>query len=94
MRGLGVAVVMNDHVHAPRYVTKSHMTVTDTMISPGVGPISTVDDSLVWLRWRRRGCRGCRWSSRSSVLPDAPVGENGYSRERLLKRRRKFKVRF
>jgi L-asparaginase len=52
MRGLGVAVVMNDQVHAPRYVTKSHTTATDTMISPGVGPIGTVDDSGVWLRWR------------------------------------------
>jgi L-asparaginase len=52
MRGLGVAVVMNDQVHAARYVTKSHTTATDTMISPGVGPIGTVDDSGVWLRWR------------------------------------------
>jgi L-asparaginase len=51
-RGLGVAVVMNDQMHAPRYVTKSHTTATDTMISPGVGPIGTVDDSGVWLRWR------------------------------------------
>ena len=51
-RGLGVAVVMNDQVHAPRYVTKSHTTATDTLISPGVGPIGTVDDSGVWLRWR------------------------------------------
>ena len=52
MRGLGVAVVMNDQVHAARYVTKSHTTATDTMISPGVGPLGTVDDSGVWLRWR------------------------------------------
>jgi L-asparaginase len=51
-RGLGVAVVMNDQVHAPRYVTKSHTTATDTMISPSVGPFGTVDDSGVWLRWR------------------------------------------
>jgi L-asparaginase len=50
-RGLGVAVVMNDQVHAPRYVTKSHTTATDTMISPGVGPVGTVDDGGVWLRW-------------------------------------------
>lgn len=52
MRGVGVAVVMNDQVHAARYVTKSHTTATDTMLSPGVGPIGTVDDSGVWLRWR------------------------------------------
>lgn len=51
-RGLGVTVVMNDQVHAPRYVTKSHTTATDTMISPGLGPVGTVDDSGVWLRWR------------------------------------------
>jgi L-asparaginase len=50
-RGLGVAVVMNDQVHAPRYVTKSHTTATDTMISPGIGPVGTVDDGGVWLRW-------------------------------------------
>ncbi|MGH7914908.1 MAG: asparaginase [Candidatus Binataceae bacterium] len=51
-RGLGVAVVMNDQVHAARYVTKSHTTGTDTMSSPGIGPAGTVDDSGVWLRWR------------------------------------------
>jgi L-asparaginase len=50
-RGLGVAVVMNDQIHAPRYVTKSHTTATDTMVSPGVGPIGTIDDAGVWLRW-------------------------------------------
>ena len=65
MRGLGVAVVMNDQVHAPRYVTKSHTTATDTMISPGVGPIGTVDDPESGCDGVRRGCRGCRWSSRS-----------------------------
>jgi len=53
-RGLGVAVVMNDQVHAPRYVTKSHTTATDTMTSPGVGAIGTVDDRGVWLRWLPR----------------------------------------
>jgi L-asparaginase len=53
-RGLGVAVVMNDQVHAPRYVTKSHTTATDTMTSPGVGAIGTVDDGGVWLRWLPR----------------------------------------
>lgn len=38
-RGLGVAVVMNDQVHAPRYViTKSHITATETMTSPGWEP--------------------------------------------------------
>jgi L-asparaginase len=51
MRGIGVAVVMNDQVHAPRYVTKTHTTATDTMVSPGVGPLGTVDDGGVWLRW-------------------------------------------
>ena len=64
-RGLGVAVVMNDQMHAPRYVTKSHTTATDTMISPGVGPIGTVDDSGVWLRWRPARLPRMPWSSRS-----------------------------
>jgi L-asparaginase len=51
LRGLGVTVVMNDQVHAARYVTKSHTTATDTMTSPGVGPIGTIDDAGVWLAW-------------------------------------------
>ena len=51
MCGIGVAVVMNDQVHAARYVTKTHTTATDTMGSSGLGPFGTVDDGGVWLRW-------------------------------------------
>jgi L-asparaginase len=44
MRGIGVAVVMNDQVHAPRYVAKTHTTATDTMVSPPSVPDGQVKE--------------------------------------------------
>ena len=50
--GLGGVVVMNDELHAARYVTKSHTTALDTFASPDTGPIGIVDGAGVLLRWR------------------------------------------
>ncbi|MCL5958024.1 MAG: asparaginase [Chloroflexi bacterium] len=51
-RGLGAVLVLNDEIHAARYVTKSHTTALDTFVSRGLGPIGLVDDEGVWLRWQ------------------------------------------
>ena len=51
-RDLGVVVVLNDEIHAARYVTKTHTTALSTFASPGVGPVGLVDDEGAWLRWR------------------------------------------
>ncbi|MGC8837364.1 MAG: asparaginase [Anaerolineae bacterium] len=41
-RGLGAVIVMNDEVHAARYVTKTHTLNPATFRSPGAGPIGVV----------------------------------------------------
>ena len=41
-RGLGVLVVMNDEIHAARFVRKSHPSNVATFTSPTVGPIGFV----------------------------------------------------
>ena len=51
-RDLGVLVVLNDEIHAARYVTKGHTTALHTFVSRGVGPLGLVDDEGVWVRWR------------------------------------------
>src|SRR5680860_479026 len=45
-------VVLGDELHAARWVHKTHSTALDTFASPGVGPMGTVDDAGVLLRWR------------------------------------------
>ena len=40
--GKGVLVVMNDEIHAARYVTKTHTTNVDTFRTPTFGPIGFV----------------------------------------------------
>jgi L-asparaginase len=51
-RDLGVLVVLNDEIHAARYVTKGHTTALHTFVSRGVGPLGLVDDEGVWVWWR------------------------------------------
>lgn len=41
-RDLGALVVMNDEIHAARYVTKSHTQALDTFQSPSWGPLGRV----------------------------------------------------
>ncbi len=54
-RGLGALVVMNDQIHAARWVTKTHTLAPDTFQSPDRGPLGRVDADGVWL-----GCRLAR----------------------------------
>lgn len=42
VRGLGAMIVMNDEVHAARFVTKTHTLNPATFRSPGVGPLGVV----------------------------------------------------
>ena len=46
-RGRGVMVVMNDQIHAPRWVTKTNTTAVQTFVSPNAGAIGYVDPASV-----------------------------------------------
>ena len=50
--GRGALVVMNEEIHAARYVTKTHTTALGTYASPETGPVGLIDDRGVWFRWR------------------------------------------
>jgi len=41
-RGMGTLAVLNDEIHAARFVQKSHTTLTSAFLSPMVGAIGTV----------------------------------------------------
>lgn len=46
-RGLGVLVVLNDEVHAARFVRKAHTSSPSAFVSPGAGPIGWVVEDRV-----------------------------------------------
>lgn len=46
-RGLGALVVLDDEIHAARYVTKVHTLSTATFQSPGWGPVGRVEGDVV-----------------------------------------------
>ncbi|MEV4739978.1 asparaginase [Streptomyces sp. NPDC049555] len=46
-RGAGAVVVLNDEVHAARWVRKTHSTNTATFASPGAGPLGHVVEGRV-----------------------------------------------
>ncbi len=53
--GRGVFVVLNNEIHAPREVTKTHTLRLDTFASPVVGALGSVDgDTVTWLRQPHR----------------------------------------
>lgn len=51
-RGRGSLVVMNDEIHAARFVTKTHTTALATFASPETGAVGLLDDLGVWFRYR------------------------------------------
>ncbi len=51
-RGLGTLVVLNDEIHAARFVTKTHTLALDTFQSPDHGPLGRVDADGVWISGR------------------------------------------
>jgi L-asparaginase len=64
-QGLGAVVVLNDEVHAARYVTKMHTLNTATFQSPGWGPLGRVEGDQV-LIVRRPERRICPWQGLES----------------------------
>lgn len=46
-RGLGALVVMNDEVHAARWMRKTHTSSTAAFASPGLGPLGWVSEDQV-----------------------------------------------
>ncbi len=50
-RGRGAMIVMNDEIHAARYVTKSHTLSTAAFVSPGWGPMGRIDGNRVTFAW-------------------------------------------
>jgi L-asparaginase len=51
-RGLGTVVVLNDEIHAARFVTKVDTLSTATFQSPGWGPLGRVEGDRVHIPWR------------------------------------------
>lgn len=51
-RGLGALVVMNDEVHAARFVAKRHTSSVGAFLSPGAGPLGRVDEATVRMATR------------------------------------------
>jgi L-asparaginase len=50
-QGLGTVVVLNDEIHAARYVTKTHTLNPATFQSPGWGPVGRVQGDAVAVAW-------------------------------------------
>jgi L-asparaginase len=46
-RGLGTLAVLNDEIHAARFVQKSHTALPSAFTSPGVGPLGLVAEERV-----------------------------------------------
>jgi L-asparaginase len=72
-RGIGSVLVMNEEIHAARYVTKTHTTATDTFASPGTGPVGRVDDDTIVLRWRPPSLPRAEFAEREIPDPDPSV---------------------
>lgn len=50
-RGRGAMVVMNDEIHAARYVTKNHTLSPAAFVSPGWGPMGRIDGDRITFAW-------------------------------------------
>jgi L-asparaginase len=54
-RGLGVLVVLNDQIHAARFVRKTHTSAPDTFRSPATGPLGWISEGRPYLAVRPVG---------------------------------------
>lgn len=50
--GLGALVVLNDEVHAARFVAKRHTSSVAAFVSPGAGPLGRVEEGVVRMATR------------------------------------------
>jgi L-asparaginase len=48
MRGMGTLVVLNNEIHAARYVQKSHTGHVHTFVSPGFGPLACIMEDRIY----------------------------------------------
>jgi L-asparaginase len=85
--GLGTLVVLNDEIHAARYVRKCHSTQPSAFDSPGVGTLGLVLEEQAVLHWRLPRAAPM---PRPESLHDCPValvaltlGDNGRVLEAL-----------
>ncbi|HET9894865.1 MAG TPA: asparaginase [Streptosporangiaceae bacterium] len=80
-RGLGTLVVLNDQVHAARWVTKTHTANTSAFASPGFGPLGHVIegrvDIPVRLRHRSPTLRPDRQREVRAGLMTVTLGDDG-----------------
>lgn len=51
-RGRGTLLVLNEEIHAARFVTKKHTTALMPYASPDTGAVGIIDDRGVWYRWK------------------------------------------
>ncbi|MGD1993943.1 MAG: asparaginase [Anaerolineae bacterium] len=63
-RGVGAVAVLNDEIHAARFVTKMDTLSTATFASPGWGPVGRVEGDQVHVAWHPEretiDCRGLK----------------------------------
>ena len=71
-RGLGVVVVLNDEVHAARYVRKTHTTSTSAFRSPLTGPLGWVVEGRVRIASRPTSRPRLGWEP-GNTPPIVPV---------------------
>lgn len=84
-RGLDVVVVMNDEVHAARFVQKRHTSSLSAFCSPGLGPLGAVIEDRVTIALRPRSRSTIRLEHRQ-FAPVALVGSALGDDGRLLER--------
>jgi len=80
-RGLGCLVVLNDQIHAARWVQKTHTASTAAFASPGHGPLGDVFEGRVHisiaLRHRSPAIRPDPAKSVRTVIATVALGDDG-----------------
>ncbi|MBW4030187.1 MAG: asparaginase [Acidobacteria bacterium] len=72
-RGLGCVVVVNDEVHAARFVRKTHSSSLATFQSPGAGPLGRVSEENVRIALRCRPLAHLRLDADVDVVPEVAL---------------------